>query len=189
MDGPALAAHFAKCIRCRWSATDGSGGVWLMSGEIRFRSYRSETWKRIGRAKTRKRAFAKLKPLARCWRVVFARSPTEERRSVAMEPGPGYYRGYCDNHGVAIGPGEGNGSLAARMARVAAYFFRVRHIEARFSNPRESMFDTPLTLGEVLDAIRDPRAPLSDAERAEALAELTTTSPIRQIEENDGRHV
>ena len=57
---------------------------------------------------------------------------------------------------------------ALRFGRLAAYALRL----ASLGWGTASIFEPPLTIGEVLSAIDDPDAPLADWEREAALGEL-----------------
>lgn len=188
----ATAAYARKAREvARWRAPDGSVGSWRDDGLLQIKHGAAGRFSPIGHAASLEEAAEALLLL----RPDLKRMGTKANIGLRYSAGkirysvpPEIISPDCvDNHGIMEQRAKRE-SPAMRLCRVAAYALRAQAIGGSDGQPsysysglsagtnphRRSIFDEPLTVGEIVAALADPAAPLTDAEREAATAELFT---------------
>lgn len=169
--------------KAHWRARDGSTGVWASDGTVRLRAGPTGPYRMIGRADSPERAHRRLRRAHRVrWERCWMYGTASDRRGTSLRS---LMRQITDQPLPRRQLSE-----AAGWARVAALHLRVRQLTPDLgerTSPRGSIFDLPLTVGEALEAILSPDAPLSASERQAALAEMmgAATAPAEALLDDD----
>lgn len=163
----------------RWTRADGSTAVWFKDWRLMVRVKARGRYRKAGQPGTLGSAMAMLHRFGTGWRRCAGQADAARFREYHPPPSEvtaETFGGCVEVGGMWVLEQE-RSPIGASLARVAAYFLRAQAIEVQTPvdpnspnkhNSRRSLFDEPLTLGEVAMALADPTVPLSDVEREAA---------------------